>query len=492
MIKPVLLWSDILIFLLVAALGLFVLQLRNNPQAKKRWASVFHSKVGLSSFIVILFYVSIALLDSLHFREALPPVSLTSDEKALTSDESQQSSQPDTGQSQAVAYDNQIKSVLDVILADIEKNHEKTYSAPFAIYSFSKENMTLADGTVVRDFPRLQYAGSHLNNESERLADIIARSADAMVTGLVIALLLIGGHWLATRNTSSQVPWRAAYWTIALLCIACSWLLELGSVYHIFGTDKVGQDVLVQSIKAVRTGVLIGTLATLLTLPIAIILGISAGYFKGWIDDVVQYIYITLSSIPGILLIAASVLLIDVYIETHAEDFNLTAIRADFKFLALCAILGLTSWTGLCRLLRAETLKISQLDYVQAAHAFGVSHPRVIGKHILPNVAHIILIALVLDFSGFVLAEAVLSYIGVGVDASMSSWGNMINAARSELSRDPVVWWSVSSAFVFMFSLVLAANLFSDQVRNAFDPRLAHTAADTPSSQHTAATQGGQ
>jgi len=207
-------------------------------------------------------------------------------------------------------------------------------------------------------------------------------------------------------------------------------------------------------------------------LPLAIVLGISAGYFKGWVDDVVQYIYTTLSSIPGILLIAASVLLIDVYIETHAEEFNLTVIRADFKFLALCAILGLTSWTGLCRLLRAETLKISQLDYVQAAHAFGVSHPRVIGKHILPNVTHIILIALVLDFSGFVLAEAVLSYIGVGVDASMSSWGNMINAARSELSRDPVVWWSVSAAFVFMFSLVLAANLFSDQVRNAFDPRL--------------------
>jgi len=121
-------------------------------------------------------------------------------------------------------------------------------------------------------------------------------------------------------------------------------------------------------------------------------------------------------------------------------------------------------------MLRAETLKVSQLDYVQAAHAFGVNHRRVIGKHILPNVTHLILIAIVLDFSMFVLAEAVLSYIGVGVDPDMHSWGNMINAARSELSRDPVVWWSVSAAFILMFTLVLAANLFSDEVRNAFDP----------------------
>src|SRR5690606_11138243 len=115
--------------------------------------------------------------------------------------------------------------------------------------------------------------------------------------------------------------------------------------------------------------------------------------------------------------------------------------------------------------------KVSQLDYVQAARAFGVSQPRVIFRHILPNTLHIVLIALVLDFSVFVLAEAVLSYVGVGVDPSMASWGNMINEARAELSREPVVWWPVLSAFVFMFVLVLAANLFSDRVRDAFDPR---------------------
>ena len=135
-------------------------------------------------------------------------------------------------------------------------------------------------------------------------------------------------------------------------------------------------------------------------------------------------------------------------------------------------ILGLTTWTGLARLLRGETLKLSELEYIQAAHAFGVRHARVITRHLLPNVMHIVLIALVMDFSGLVLAEAVLSYVGVGVDPSTNSFGTMINAARLEMARDPMVWWTLAAAFVFMFVLVLAANLFADAVRDGFDPRV--------------------
>ncbi len=132
----------------------------------------------------------------------------------------------------------------------------------------------------------------------------------------------------------------------------------------------------------------------------------------------------------------------------------------------------MTSWTGLCRLLRGETLKLRELEYVQAAHAFGVPHFTILLRHILPNVMHIVLITVVLDFSGLVLAEAVLSYVNIGVDPTMNSWGNMINSARLEMAREPMVWWSLAAAFVFMFTLVLAANLFSDVVRDAFDPRL--------------------
>src|SRR6185295_9449853 len=232
------------------------------------------------------------------------------------------------------------------------------------------------------------------------------------------------------------------------------------------------RDVLYLALKSIRTGLVIGTLTTLVLLPFAVALGIMAGYFRGWIDDVIQYIYTTINSIPGVLLIAAAVLLVQVQLDRHAELFPTAAQRADLRLLCLCAILGLTGWTGLARLLRGEALKLRELEFVQAAQAFGVRSARIITRHILPNVMHIVLISLVMDFSALVLAEAVLSYVGVGVDPSTISFGTMINAARLEMSREPVVWWSLAAALVFMFVLVLAANLFSDAVRDAFDPRV--------------------
>jgi len=455
--KFTMLYSDGLLFVLIAAIFWMIKTIRTNPQTAKKWRYVFQTRVGCGSFIIIAFYLLIAILDSIHYRQALVQA-------------------PASPVSTEIHYSSEVKSVLDFILTDVKANVETTYSAPFALYSFAKENQTDSLGRVYRDYARLKYAGSHIVDPTNQTNDILVRSAIALGQGLIISLLVVGLiNFLLKRKlnqTTSYLPLVTIYCTLSLLIVLNTWAIQLGGVYHIFGTDKVGTDVFYQAVKAIRTGVLIGTLATILTLPLAIGLGISAGYFKGLVDDVVQYVYTTLNSIPGILLIAASILLIDVYIETHQADFNLTIERADFKFLSLCLILGLTSWTGLCRLLRAETLKISQLDYVQAAHAFGVPHRKVIGRHILPNVTHIILIALVLDFSAFVLAESVLSYIGVGVDASMNSWGNMINAARSELSRDPTVWWSVTAAFSLMFVLVLAANLFADEVRDAFDPRI--------------------
>ena len=237
------------------------------------------------------------------------------------------------------------------------------------------------------------------------------------------------------------------------------------------GTDKVGQDVLYLALKSVRTALVIGTLTTLVMMPFAVALGIAAGYLGGWVDDAVQYVYTVLNAIPGVLLIAAAVLMMQVVIDTNPQWFDTAAERSDARLLALCFILGITSWTGLARLLRGETLKLRELEYVQAARAFGVKTPAILRRHILPNVMHIVMIALVMDFSGLVLAEAVLSYVGIGVDPTTISFGTMINMARAELAREPMVWWSLAAAFVFMFVLVLAANLFADVVRDAFDPR---------------------
>jgi len=268
------------------------------------------------------------------------------------------------------------------------------------------------------------------------------------------------------------VPWRAVLLTAGLVLAVAVPLALLSAQYHVLGTDKVGQDVFYEALKSVRTGLVIGTLTTLVMLPLALLLGVMAGYFGGWVDDVIQYVYTTLNAIPGVLLIAAAMLITQAWIDLHPNIFETVSQRADLRLLFLCLILGITSWTGLCRLLRGEALKLRELEYVEAARAFGVSNWRILTRHLAPNVMHIVLITVVMEFSGLVLAEAVLSYVGVGVDPSMISFGTMINSARLELAREPMVWWSLAAAFVFMFLLVLSANLFSDSVRDAFDPRI--------------------
>jgi peptide/nickel transport system permease protein len=438
-----------LIFMLAAALVFFFFSLRNDPETRARWGQVFGTRLGMATFVVIMTYVGIALLDSVHFRKAL---------------------EPQEGQAnQTVYYDNQVISLLDIAVGGMSDVHERTYSAPFALKSFEKQNMKDGQGNDYRDFPALQHAGQHLTAPEERGMDIFLNSLVAVGLGLLLSILVIVPQWIMLR--SSPWPWSTAWATQAVIICLGSWLLHLNSLYHVLGTDLAGNNVLYQSIKGIRTGVLLGTLATLIMLPIAVTLGVVAGYYKGWVDDSVQYIYTTLSSIPSILLIAASVLLFQVYIDLNPDIFEVGMEKADANFVALCFILGVTSWSTLCRLIRAETLKISQLGYVQAAIAFGVGDGRIIRRHLLPNVVHIILITFVLEFSYLVLAEAVLSYIGVGIDPSMASWGNMINGARSELSREPAIWWTLIGAFFFMFMLVLSANLFSDLVRDAFDPR---------------------
>ena len=152
--------------------------------------------------------------------------------------------------------------------------------------------------------------------------------------------------------------------------------------------------------------------------------------------------------------------------------FVLTFGRGLFQ---LCLIMGITAWTGLCRVIRGEVLKLREMDYVQAARAIGAGAWKIQVKHILPNVMHLVVIRAVLMFSGLVLAEAVLSYLNVGVGTGTMSWGTMINQGRFELSRQPIIWWNLVAAFVLMFGLVLPANIFGDAVRDALDPRLRGT-----------------
>jgi peptide/nickel transport system permease protein len=465
--KPVILWTDALVFVLVAAALLFAWYVRRHEHLLAPWRRVARSASGMTALTVLVFFIVIGLADSLHYRPALP----------------------DSGGRRI--YSAEVLSALDAAVGPLRTRKEKTYSAPLAIHLFSRETMELPDGRQVRDYPRLKFGGAHLTDPKSDWAPDLARRtfygvAAGVIVWLVLATLLCalissraGNHldtaWQAIWRGETAVPWRAVLITLAAVLLVLGPVVALSAQYHVLGTDKVGQDVFYQALKSIHTGLVIGTLTTLVMLPFALLLGIMAGYFRGWVDDAIQYLYTTLSSIPGVLLIAAAVLMMQVYIETHPELFETVTARADLRLLFLCIILGITSWTGLCRLLRGEALKLREMEYIQAAHAFGVSHWRVITRHLLPNVMHIVLIATVMDFSGLVLAEAVLSYVGVGVDPSTISFGTMINSARMEMARDPMVWWSLAAAFCFMLVLVLSANLFADAVRDAFDPRLRMT-----------------
>jgi len=474
-ILPVILWTDALIYLLLALVVGFVWYVRRHEHLRAPWWRVAQTPAAMSALVVLTGFLLIGLLDSVHFRLALPAAPGAQ------------------GAARERAYAVEVKSALDLLVSSIANKPERTYSAPLATHAYAKETMELpgeggAPGRQLRDYPRLQYGGAHLRDaQRDWRADVLRTAfrgmALALPLWLLASLMLVAActpvesvasrdFWHAAWRGKTEVPWRAILITLALLLLVAVPTLLLAARYHVLGTDKVGLDVLYLSLKSVRTALVIGTLTTLVMLPFSVLLGIMAGYLRGVVDDLIQYFYTTLNSIPAVLLIAAAVLSLQVYIETHPGMFPTAAQRADFRLLWLCIILGVTSWTGLCRLLRGEALKLRELEYVQAAQAFGVSEWRIMLRHILPNVMHIVLISVVMDFSGLVLAEAVLSYVGVGVDPSMISFGTMINAARLEMGREPMVWWSLASAFVFMLALVLAANLFADAVRDAFNPRV--------------------
>ncbi len=463
--KPVVLWTDVALWLLFAAIGAYAWRVLRDATLRISWHKVMRDPAALCSALVLALFVLVTMADSVHFRRVLDASAGQAADRTY--------------------YSTRTESLLDMLLARQLAMREISYSEPLATHGLNK--LTIArDGVQVREYPRLLHGGAHLSGpQAQWSGDVAMRVAVGAAAGLLVALLaslglaaLLGRRhggwrraWHDIRTDHTDLPLRALLLTFAVACLLAGPTVALMGHYHVFGTDRTGNDVLVQALKSVRTAFVIGMLATLATLPIAVSLGILAGWYRGWVDELVQYLYTTLSSVPNVLLIAACVLMVQVALDKHPEWLDTGVERSDIKIFLLCAILGVTGWATLCRLVRAETLKLRELEFVQAATAFGVPPARIMKRHILPNVMHLVLITTVLNFSDLILYEAVLTYVGVGVDPSTSSFGGMINLARSEMSKDPLVWWSFAAAFGFMVTLVLAANLFADGVRDAFDPR---------------------
>ena len=288
------LWTDIMVWILLFSLIAWGRVISRSIQAKKQWSSIFKSHIAMISSIILLVYLLFALLDSVHFYKTKSA---------------------------------EMVSLLDIAFEHRIKETERTYSAPFAKVEYAK-SIIIENGVSKQINLPLKY----VKDET-----IISSSFTAFIIAGLISFFLILAHilWRKSKGWKEVIPWRSAYITLVTVIIIFTWLYVLSFDYHVLGTDKVGGDVLYQSLKSIRTGVLIGILTTLIMLPVSIILGVSAGLFGGWIDDAIQYLYTTLSSIPSVLLIAAGVLVMQVMMDGNPEWFETTEERSDLRMLFL-------------------------------------------------------------------------------------------------------------------------------------------------------------
>lgn len=220
---------------------------------------------------------------------------------------------------------------------------------------------------------------------------------------------------------------------------------------HILGTDNLGRDVALRLVQGARIAFHVGVMTSLIAIPLGVLLGLLGGYFGGRVDSVVVWLCATVASMPGLLFILAISLVVGQ------------------GLMGIYMGIGLTTWVGVCRTIRAEVMKHRDRAYVLAARVLGYSHWRIMFRHILPNVAHIILIQFSIRFPSAVATEVFISFLGIGVQGE-PSWGIMINNARIRLWQG--VWWEMTFVTLAIFTLVLAFNCLADALRDALDPAL--------------------
>jgi len=220
---------------------------------------------------------------------------------------------------------------------------------------------------------------------------------------------------------------------------------------HIMGTDGLGRDVALRLVQGARIAFQVGIITALIAIPLAVVLGCLAGFFGGWVDDLVVWLYSTFACMPSLLFVLA------------------ISMIAGRGLLGVYLGIGLTTWVGLCRLIRAEVMKHKEQTYVRAARTLGLGPARIIFRHILPNIMHIIIVNFSIRFPTSIETEVIMSFLGIGVQGE-PSWGIMISNARFRLWHG--VWWEMTFATAAIFLTVLAFNLFGDALRDALDPRL--------------------
>jgi peptide/nickel transport system permease protein len=242
---------------------------------------------------------------------------------------------------------------------------------------------------------------------------------------------------------------------------------------HIAGTDFMGRDVFIRATAGISTAIKVGASASLISSIIGVLLGAFAGYYGGKLDDFVVWVYSTFASMPTLLFILAFALLVSkgFLCAPLAKAFAViaTTFNTDSGMLALYLAIGVTGWVTLCRVVRAETLKLREAPYIQAAKVAGQNSFKIIFKHIFPNLVHLVIIYFTIRFAYAIMTEVIVSYLGLGVQLA-PSWGVMIADGQDGLWRG--IWWEIATATGFMFFLVLSLHILGDSLRDLLDPRL--------------------
>ncbi len=287
-------------------------------------------------------------------------------------------------------------------------------------------------------------------------ADGVARLRRRRLAMFCFAIIMV---YVSLACYVQIAEWSGTLWPV-------NWDEPVGEKYEppssgaIMGTDIFGQSVLRKVVYGAKISLMVAFFASVISMLIGVPLGAIAGYFGGAVDEVIVWIYSTLSSIPYILLILAFALVLK-----DKTFFGYPLTGAATVYLAI----GLTSWVGICRLIRGEILKHKQSEYVLAAKSYGCGHMRIIFKHLLPNIFHLVIISFSLRFVGFIHAEVILSFLGLG-EKTRPSWGQMIDSARLDLPKG--YWWEMTAATLAILFISLALNIFGDALRDCLDPKL--------------------
>jgi peptide/nickel transport system permease protein len=232
---------------------------------------------------------------------------------------------------------------------------------------------------------------------------------------------------------------------------------------HPFGTDLAGRDILARTIYGGQISILIGLLAVLVSILVGGLVGAAAGYYGGWIDSLLMRFTEAMFNIPQIFLL----LVLAKFFATDTPNLTLFGRTFSGSVGIIVLVIGLTSWMYLARMVRAQFLSLKEQEFVAAAHAAGARNASIIFEHILPNTTATIIVTATLEVATAILAEAYISFLGMGVQPPTATWGNMLNEAYNHLEGAPWMWFFPGTLILL---IVLAINFVGDGLRDAFDP----------------------